>query len=376
METNNNSHPHGSSGTATSIPASCLFNPSARPDPIHPIFEGFLAADELAVWIGREKDRKSTVVLNCAVCAALGRDFLGFRFVSSRPQRVVMFDYESKDGSIHRRYSAICDAMNLTSENRTTLANNLHIVELRKLIHDGTVVPYINTPEGVAFWQSAVHDHPADLYVVDPLRCFHGLDENNSGAMAEMLARIRRVFRSGVIVPQHMVKRPQSKKDNIRLKDDMRLWSDGCRGSGAIKAQADVILCQEFLGHSLSDSGEDTVWFGVIMKDAADIDPMALEESAEESFLWQPLRELPAELRNAMQQLRASGSWRNKSEAAGVLIGAGWKRATAFLHVKNLIHRGALQTRADGGVEVATLGAGLAAVPPEPVVVPEEVPVA
>ena len=31
------------------------------------------------------------------------------------------------------------------------------------------------------------------------------------------------------------------------LADDMRAWSDGCRGSTAIKAHSDVIICQEMV---------------------------------------------------------------------------------------------------------------------------------
>jgi len=67
------------------IPAKYLFDPTAKPSPDEQIFAGFIAKDELAVWIGHEKHRKTTLVLDFAIAAAVGQDFLGFRFAAPAP---------------------------------------------------------------------------------------------------------------------------------------------------------------------------------------------------------------------------------------------------------------------------------------------------
>jgi len=326
-------------GTATSIPETYLFDPSLEPSHTQEFFQGFLAKDELAVWIGHEKDRKTTVVLNFGIAAAVGRNFLGFRFVAPQPLRVVIFDYESKDHSIHRRYRAMCDALKLSDEERGRLKENLTIVELRRWIHDGFVIPRIDAKDGEKFWKNIVDQYAADLYIVDPMRCFHGGDENNS-TMEKVLAGIRRTFQRTVVLPHHMVKRSQNRKENVRLKDEMRLWSEGARGSGAIKAHADVIVCQE---RTVEDDGTELVHWGAFLKDAPDVDPIALEESAPESFLWLPSRTIPNELNNTLNTLRGGKEpWANRTEVAEFLMQGGMKRATAYRHIKNLFQRGRL----------------------------------
>jgi len=81
-----------------------VFDPDADAPAESLIFDGLLAMGDLGVWVGREKHRKTNVVLQCAICAALGRDFLWFRFAASAPVRVVFIDYESKSFSLQKRY--------------------------------------------------------------------------------------------------------------------------------------------------------------------------------------------------------------------------------------------------------------------------------
>jgi len=238
-----------------------------------------------------------------------------------------MFDYESKDNSIHRPRDKICAAMGLSSGLQARLAKNLTIIELRHMIHDGLKVPKIDkfyrtsdgkaTISGEDWWRSAVAEHPADLYIVDPFRCLHGGAENDS-AIEETLRLIRSVFRRTTIIPHHTVKSSRNPKENVRLVDNMRLWSEQCRGSGAIKGHADLIVCQE---REIQDDTE-IVYFGGFMKDSADIDPIPLVESAQESFLYVPHTDLPAKLAAARDVLVAAGitSWPNRSAMADTLI--------------------------------------------------------
>jgi hypothetical protein len=82
------------------------------------------------------------------------------------------------------------------------------------------------------YWREAVQTNPADLFIIDP---FRNLQNENDSTIEGLLAKIRRTFgKSAVIIAHHMVKRSANKKENIRLVDDMRLFSDGGRGSGAI----------------------------------------------------------------------------------------------------------------------------------------------
>jgi hypothetical protein len=113
--------------------------------------------------------------------------------------------------------------------------------------------------------------------------------------------------------------------------------------------------------------GNDTevVWIGGFMKDAGDIDPIPLVESAPDSFWWTPQTKLPKALSTSLDVLRKwlvspakflSGDtmvgWVNRSAAAATLILAGIKRPTAFRHIKQLIQRGALRDGA-GGITLA-----------------------
>jgi hypothetical protein len=321
------------------IDPSYIYEPTAQHSRAEQIFQGFLAKDELAVWIGHEKHRKTTLVLDFAVAAALGRDFLAFRFMPSTALRVVMFDYESKDDSIYRRSEAICNALHLSTDDRARLWQNLRIIKLREMIYNGGAVPKIDKCK--EWWQKAVAENPADIYIVDPFRCLHGAGENDS-AMEETLRKIRAVFHRATVIPHHMTKNSRNPRENTRLADDMRLWSEGCRGSGAIKGHADVIICQE---RETENDETEVVHLGAFMKDAADVKPISLVESATDSFLWVPHTELAKPTAVARDLLIKSGteSWEHRSDVAAVFESAGMKRSTAFARVKELLQRGVLR---------------------------------
>lgn len=111
-----------------------IFDSEAEPPADEPIFVGLLSLGDLVVWVGKEKHRKSNLLLQCAICAALGRDFLSFHFAASQPQKVVLVDYESKNtrGTFWQRHSAICQAMGLTDEDKKLLKANLKVVLVRE----------------------------------------------------------------------------------------------------------------------------------------------------------------------------------------------------------------------------------------------------
>jgi hypothetical protein len=132
----------------------------------------------------------------------------------------------------------------------------------------------------------------------------------------------------------------------VRLENDMRTWSDAAHGSGAIKAHADVVVCQEreTVDHS------EVVFFGAFMKDGPDVEPTALEETDAESFFWVPRPQVPAFLLNSYLALKdARKEFANQAEAARVIADrTGLKRSACFNHVKALMERGFLLPEGKG----------------------------
>ena len=347
----------GSSG----VWAPFVFDATARIPPEQPIYDGLLAKGDLAIWLGREKHRKSNVLLQFAICAALGRAFLHFRFCPDRPLKVVVLDYESKTQTLKRRYEAIEAAMGLDEAARQRLAANLQIFEMRKAFRHG--VEFARFPvrkeTGDAEernpaedqWRSFVRDMDADLYVIDPMRCMHAHAENDS-AIEALLTRVHQLFgNAAVVISHHLRKRNRKKADQTSLRDDMRAWADEARGSGAITAHADVIVCQE----RIVESGLERLDFGAYLRDGADIESMALRECGLESFLWQVAPDIPLELTLCLEALqRSADEFPNRGAAVAILepvVGIG--RSTAYSRLGELLNRGLLFTDAQGTLRIS-----------------------
>jgi hypothetical protein len=338
-----------------------VFDATARIPPEQPIYDGLLAKGDLAIWLGREKHRKSNVLLQFAICAALGRAFLHFRFCPEKPLKVVVLDYESKTQTIKRRYDAIRAAMGLDEAERQRLDANLRIVEMRKAFRHGVEFARfpVRTEKGDADegnpaekeWRSFVRDMAADLYIIDPMRCMHAHAENDS-AIEALLTRVHQLFgNAAVVISHHLRKRNRKKADQISLRDDMRAWADEARGSGAITAHADVIVCQE----RIVESGLEKLDFGAYLRDGADIEPMALRECGSESFLWQVAPDIPLELTLCLEALQKSADeFPNRGAAVAILepvVGIG--RSTAYSRLGELLNRGLLFTDAKGTLTIS-----------------------
>ncbi len=349
-----------------------VFNPEIEPPPEDQIFEGFLARDDLAVWIGREKHRKTNFLLNLGVAAALGRNFLWLRFAASQPVRVCFIDYESKPQGLWRRYNKVVEELHLTELDLELLRANLHIVEVRRMLKHGLAVPPFPTGlekpsvarnEAVVWWDKLVAELPADIYIVDPLRCFHAGDENDS-MVEKLLARMRLHFRGAAVIISHHMRKVEAanevsgnpngkaKLDPASLTTDMRTWSDGARGSGAIKAHADVIVCQE----RRVENGNETVYFGAFMKDGPDLQPTAMEETGPESFVWRMRSSPPLHLARTVAILQAAGGrFATTTALIRALRVKGETESTAYRHLKEL--------RAKGFVVENTAGLALQTIP-------------
>ena len=340
-----------------------IFDPDAPVTADAPVFKGLLNAGDLAVWLGREKHRKTNVILQAAISAALGRPFLCFSLPT--PIQVVIIDYETKAESLKRRYDSICDALNLNPEERKLLKRNLQIILVREMIREGVPVPrFPIKPEGddYEWWRRLVADNPAQLYVIDPMRSLHAQDENDSNIEA-LLSAIRAMFgKAAVIVAHHLRKRSNNGKD-ASLTEDMRGWSDQARGSGAIKAHADVIICQE---RRTDWECNESVYLGAFSKDAADAEPLKLAETDHESFLWRIEVDVPTHLNGSWNALRASGrvDFPVKADVLKIIQSAGASRPTAYRHLAEMQNRGLIVAQDSGGLKlVADEKAGANALP-------------
>lgn len=321
-----------------------VFDPDAEPPPEEPIFGGFLSKGDLTVWIGREKHRKTNILLQLAICAAVGRNFLHFRFSAPQPQRVVMVDYESKTRRLKERYEAICRAMVLSKEEKERLKENLRIVEVPKVYKAGESFPRFpltrDKPKAEQFWQQFARHYPADLCIFDPMRSMHVGDENDSN-IEFLLTRLRRLFPGAAVVVAHHMRKPGSGEYSLSLNEDMRAWSDGARGSGAIKAHVDVIVCQE----RIVENDAEVVYWGAFQRDEPDIEPMPLEETGPNTFFWQVSAQVLPHLLPSYNALKkAGGPWPSKTAAAQVIQNAATEkppsRATAYRHLDTLRNLG------------------------------------
>jgi len=260
----------------------------------------------------------------------------------------VVLDYESKSQTIKNRYEAIVAAMGLSEAAQNVLRANLQIVEMRKAFRNG--MKFVRFPvkpergEADEFkraeceWRLFVRETAADLYIIDPMRCMHAQAENDS-AIETLLTRVHEIFGDAAVVISHHL-RKRDRREEHKLKSDMRVWADEARGSSAITAHADTIVCQE----REVEGGIEMLHLGAYLRDAADIEPMVLRESSLGSFFWQVALDIPLELSLCLDELRKSPEgFPSRTAAAAVVqqtIGAG--RSTAFSRISDLLNRGLL----------------------------------
>jgi len=318
---------------------SYIFDPAAKIAFEEQLYAGLICRGDLTVWLGREKHRKSNLILQFAICAAVGRNFLGFKFVAPKPLRVVLIDFESKSGSLKLRYEGIIRALGMDAEEQGRLDKNFRIVEVRRIRKSGRQFPKFSDNAGAngIFWDELVATNPADLYVIDPLRSLHAGDENDS-KIEMLLSEMQRVFRRAAVIAAHHMRKAS---DNAcTLVEDMRTWSDGARGSSAIKAHSDVIVLQE---RSLDEKGNEVVHLGVFLKDGPDVEPFPLMETDHESFYWEQVKVIPAKLRTSYDALAGrTRGWERAKAADEIKRQTGASRATAYRHIDAMARAGIL----------------------------------
>jgi RecA-family ATPase len=175
------------------------------PPPVPWVVEPIAAKGEVTVLFGPSGVGKSLLSLGVCNCVGRGKPFAGLR---CRRGRALYFDAENGEYEVHRRVQA------------------LDVEPKRVAIYDAAGFHLVNDAERI---DAAIEEQGAvALVVFDSLRALlPGTEENDSGAMAEALARCRRFAQShevAVVVIHH------TKKDKETM-----------RGSQAIEDQCSVV---------------------------------------------------------------------------------------------------------------------------------------
>lgn len=100
------------------------------------------------------------------------------------------------------------------------------------------------------------------MLIIDPLRNFHSIDENDAGAMVEMIQPLQQfaITNEMALILVHHDKKPD-KKD----KPEDIVKPENARGTGAIFGLADALLAQVVINKSL-DTEQPEIKFAAILK--------------------------------------------------------------------------------------------------------------
>lgn len=153
-----------------------------QPPPDDPISSGRIDRGDKAFFIGQSKSHKSFFVLQYALCLASGKPFLNWG--ASKPQRVLVIQYELKPAKYWRRVRYVAGACGISADD---VGDRLHVLNLR-----GKLVSLDTLPVG-----------GYDVLVFDPfykLLAHEGADEIKAPEVARVLSKIDRLAEQGPAV--------------------------------------------------------------------------------------------------------------------------------------------------------------------------------
>jgi AAA domain len=329
-----------------------FYDPDGVRLPDQKLFRGLTSKGGLAIWGGDKKHRKSTTLYQLAVSAAVGRDFLCFRFEAEKPLRVVILDYETDSEEMDKRRAGVIRGLDLRQDDLPLLKENLSVLEVKRYNRAGKLFPFFphddNQSSESLWWKNWIRLHPADLYIMDPLRMFFGGDENDSKIIMLALSRIRRFFGDASVIIAHHMRKLGSDERHVPLIEDMRRFADNLRGSGALTDLVDVIALQERVERPGRD---EEVHIGAFMKRGADVQPFRTIETGLDSYTFKMVFEIPALLDASYAALKtAGGKFPTKSAAVEkIKYATKVSEATAYRHVDAMIRLKLLVDHGGGG---------------------------
>ncbi len=194
------------------------------------IINGLLFADETVLCIARQKEGKSTLMLQLCLDVAAGADFLG-RYPCAK-KSVMYVDYENRPYRIQERAKDILGNAEAPPEVYFYALNHLsdRDVGLRK-------------DEEYKQLEALVIDKKPGLLVIDPLRYAVGgeLDEVTSMSIIESVAQLKQKSPNMAVILVHHTRKSSGDGSPAKLKADPRSWVDRIYGSQALLAHVEAI---------------------------------------------------------------------------------------------------------------------------------------
>ena len=143
------------------------------PPPIQILKDTFDNGDKIGI-IGGSKQKKSFFMIQMSLCLAASRDFLIWK--NCRSRRVLLVQFELKEGHYHRRIRNMAEALDISEDD---LKDNLKIINARGL--------GINGAAGILKLSAIAKEHGAELIIFDPLYKLMDGAENSPEAFRPIL---------------------------------------------------------------------------------------------------------------------------------------------------------------------------------------------
>jgi archaellum biogenesis ATPase FlaH len=321
--------------------------------------ENLLRERDLVLWIGPEKQGKTTLLYQLCVCLASGREFLGHRV--ERPTRVTYLDFETEPEDLQYRiaqYERI-----LTPYEFLLMKENLEVILLREELLRLDDEPSLRRGSpGHRLLKRLINEAKGEVLVLDPFQEFAtDVNELDNQDVRKALKEIQRLTQGKTCIVVHHL-RKADERSLLKINVDFRRWSDRVRGAQAFKGKADSVF-----GQSLVDDDDlgSILYLGAFGKRLT-LDPIPIVDS-EQTWVWKErlsdsslkdaertLGEKDLSLLKAIYQLVQVEPLR-VSEIADRLPINICSRPTVYRRVPKLIRQGFLAEREDGKILPRTL---------------------
>lgn len=186
------------------------------------LIPGLLPLGTWTLIVGAPKSGKSFLSFQLAASLALGRPFLGYQPL--RPYRVAYVDIDSPASEIWERIDVLTHALDVED------ISNLGIVH-----PDDVERPVDITKPAGAAWLAHVREWEPDVIVLDVLREYHSLDEDESHEVKRVTDAIATAFPP----PHTLVINHHTRKlgEDVRRIDPIKYT----RGSGGLTGRVDAV---------------------------------------------------------------------------------------------------------------------------------------
>jgi hypothetical protein len=261
------------------------------PKPVS-LVNGFLFADETTLFIARQKEGKSMLMLQLCLDVATGRQFLG-RYGCSQG-KVLYIDYENRPYRIQERVSNLLKGH--------VVPDNFYFYALDNLSDRDVSLGNMANFQRL---EAQVDELRPELLVIDPLRYAADgeLDEKHSLDIVENVARLKSKNSPMAVVLVHHVRKSTTNGGQTSLKVDPRSWVDNVFGSQALLAHVESIwgMQKSDDGYTFASVPRSQAALNIQLSKDADSEKFEFETETKQSLT-------PAEL-EAWKKLGPSFTW-------------------------------------------------------------------